>query len=289
MKRSLSLSKGTFFGFSGKMIRNIYAESRTLIEGGNSMKVSIKILLIALLAAALLFGNYYLMTEVLFGPTAQVRNALKTDTKVQVEFRENQTWLVMTPLNQPIKGGLILYPEGYQDIRMYAPISRRLAENGYTVVLLSRREKFPPSAEQEVERAAAVRSALPAVKTWFIGAHTWGADIAAYIASHQVDQIAGVVLWAGRMSPDISLAQSKLPMLMVYGSSDDEHTAFVSEIKSSLPPQTKWEVITGGNRVNFANFGPMPADIAASIDMTQQQEQAAVVTSEFMDSVVKAK
>jgi hypothetical protein len=217
-----------------------------------------------------------------------VKQALKSDANVKVEFKESQTWLVLIPQSPIITSGLILYPEGYQDIRMYAPIGRRLAEKGIAVVLLSRKEKIPPTMEEEVKRISAVMTAYPQVKKWFIGAHTWGADVAAYAANHLTDPISGVILWAGRFDAANSLAPSPLPVLMVYGSLDEDHTSFLSEVKPLLPSQTEWEIIPGGNRVNFANFGPMPADIAAGIDMTSQQEKAAGMTIDFMGKTLNA-
>ena len=245
------------------------------------MNRTVKIALIAAAALALLAANYFLMAEVFFGPPAEVKAALRSDAAVTIQRRDNGGWLAYQPAS-PIGTGLILYPEGYQDIRMYAPLCRRVAEQGYTVVMLSRREKVPPTFEQEEARVAAARAAFPGVTRWFIGAHTWEANLAAAYALRHEDELAGVVLWAGRLSPETSLAASALPVLNVYGTRDDQNENLVAANTPLLPAGVQWVAIEGGNRVGFANFGPMPRDVGASISPQEQQAQAAAATVEFM-------
>ena len=251
------------------------------------MKKILKILLLVGLGLTLLVVNYLLMAKVFFGPTAAVRAALESDLSVAVSFREEDTWLVLQPVGQTGRTGLIFYAENYQEIRTYAPILRRLANDGYAVVGLSRREKFPPTLEQEEQRIAQVMAAFPQVSSWFIGAHSWEARLAAAYASRHASLLDGIVLWAGRLSPETSLAESPLPVLMVYGTRDDENEDLLTWMKPLLPPQTIWVSIGGGNRVNFANFGPMSRDVGASIPAEQQQSEAAVATLDFIDQVQK--
>lgn len=244
------------------------------------------IVLALVLVFALLGLSYYLAAQVFFGPSAAVRTALQSDAAVMVDFEQENTWLVFTPLDQPLKAGLILYPEGYQDVRTYAPLSQQVARGGYLVVLLSRREKFALALEAEQQRVAAVMAAYPQVPAWFLGAHTWEAGLAAALANRQPDRFAGLVLWAGRLGAESSLAGSALPVLEVYGTRDDENENLVFLNQPFLPPQAVWVAIEGGNRVNFANFGPMPRDVGATISIQAQQNQAAAATLQFMDAVL---
>ena len=257
----------------------------------NSQEAALKkiaiILLVIVGAGVLLYANYYLMNEILFGPSGEVKIAMKSDAQVSVSTMEGKDWLVFTPAQQAPKAGLVLYPEGYQDIRMYAPILRRIAQEGYQVIVLSRREKVPPTLEEEEQRVGRVMAAFPGVTTWFIGGHTWEASLAAAYATRHPDKVAGIVLWGGRLDAESSLANSKLPVLMIYGTEDDRNENLVSGIKPYLPPQTVWVVIEGGNRVNFANFGPMPRDVAATIPIQEQQAQAAAATLDFFQQLVK--
>jgi dienelactone hydrolase len=235
----------------------------------------------------LLVGNYLLMAGVFFGPSSAVKAALKSDQSVRVSFLEEDTWLVLAPQAQAPKAGVIFYPENYQDIRTYAPLLRRLAQEGYTIVALSRHEKFPPTFEEEELRIARVRAAFPEVPAWLVGAHTWEASLAAAYANRHAGELSGIILWAGRLSDDSSLANSDLPVLMVYGTLDDQNENLVAMNRPFLPPQTVWVAIEGGNRVNFANFGPMSRDVGATISAEQQQSQAAAATLAFLESIRK--
>jgi hypothetical protein len=240
-----------------------------------------------LLVIALVWGSSVLMLNVVFGPTKVVRTAMQSDKDVKVAFQEKQTWLVFTPVAARIKAGLIMYPENYQDIRMYAPISRLIATKGYQVIFLSRREKFPLTSVEEENRVATVMKAYPNVSKWFIGAHTWEAGIATWVAVHHQDAISGIVLWAGRLESGSGIPDLKMPVLQIYGTLDEKNENLVAGNKGLLPPQTQVVWIEGGDRVNFANFGPLPRDVAATISMEEQQKQAADATAAFLDGSLK--
>lgn len=234
----------------------------------------------------LLYGANLLMTEVIFGPPPAVRQALRSDASVRVESSHGNGWLVFIPQPAAPSAGLVMYPENYQDIRMYAPLCRQIAQAGFQVVLLSRRAKAPPTLAEEEQRVTDVMAAYPAVKDWFIGGHTWEAGVAAHYAILHPERLRGVVFWAGRLDASASLAQSRLPVLEIYGTADEEKTGVAARSRPFLPPQTVWVVIQGGNRVNFANFGPLPGDATAAIPLEEQQAQALSATVGFIRGVM---
>jgi pimeloyl-ACP methyl ester carboxylesterase len=197
---------------------------------------------------------------------------------------DDDSWMVLTPQSQPPTMGLILYPEGRMDIKAYAPIGRQLAEAGYQVIFLSR---IGRDLDQELEnqRMAAVIEAFPQIETWVVGGHTWGGSTAATFALANPDKIAGIVLWAARLDENSSLADSGFPVLVVYGTRDDENTGMVANVTSFLPADTVWVSIEGGNRVQFGDYGPMAADVGATISNEEQQSQAVAATLEFLESL----
>jgi hypothetical protein len=87
------------------------------------------------------------------------------------------------------------------------------------------------------------------------------------------------------MDGSTSLANSNLPVLMVYGTRDDENVNLVATARPLLPEHTIWVPIEGGNRAQFANFGPMPADATATISSEVHQALAAAATVEFLSSL----
>lgn len=235
---------------------------------------------------ALLLGSYYVLTEVIFGPPAEVKAAMQSDASIQVDFLEGKSWMVMTPLDQPIKAGLLMYPENYQDIRMYAPILRQVAKAGYQVVILKRRGAYNLDVVKETARINKVMSAYPENHTWFIGAHSWEAGIVSAYLVNPSEKISGVVFWAGRVYADSDMSQVTLPVMNVYGTLDDANENLLAGNKAYLPPQTEIFWIEGGNRVNYANFGPLSRDVGATIPREEQQTQAANYTIDLMDGLL---
>jgi dienelactone hydrolase len=244
-------------------------------------KVGIGVLII--LGLGLLIGlNYALFAGKILGLTPEVRAALRSDSVVKVALLEDDSWLVMIPGRTAPTTGLILYPEGHMDIRSYALIGREVARQGFQVVFLSRRLETEYSEAEELRRIEAAMAAYPQIERWAVGGHTWGGRVGVDYAANHPDRVAGVVLWAGRMDGSTSLAGSDLPVLMVYGTLDDENVNLVASARPRLPEHTVWVAIEGGNRAQFANFGPMPADATATISSESQQAQAAAATIEFL-------
>ena len=244
-------------------------------------KVAIAILIV--LGIGLLIGlNYALFSGRLLGLPPEVRSALRSDRVVDVFLADEESRLMLIPSGGELNTALILFPEGNMDIRTYAPIGQEIARRGYAVVFLSRRlETGAPMAEEKA-RIEALMAAYPQITRWVVGGHTWGAQVGARYAAAYPDRVAGVVLWGARLSADSSLADTDLPVLMVYGTLDDQNVDLLANNQPWLPEHTVWAPIEGGNRVRFASFGPMPADIGATISAEEQQAQAAVITVKFL-------
>ena len=176
----------------------------------------------------------------------EVKVALQSDGEVKVALLKDDSWLVMTPCKTTPTTGLILYPEGHMDIHSYALISREIARQGFHIVFLSRRLETEYSEAEEQQRIQAVMATYPQIERWVVGGHTWGGRVGAGYAANYPDRVAGVVLWAGRMDETTSLADSDLPVLVVYGTLDDENVNLVASNKPFLPEHTVWVAIEGG-------------------------------------------
>jgi hypothetical protein len=99
------------------------------------------------------------------------------------------------------------------------------------------------------------------------------------------ERVDAVALWAVRMAESGDLSTIDLPVLYVYGTLDDENVNLVAGSEPYLPEDTVWVPVEGGNRVGFGGFGPMAADVGASISITQQQSQAVEATVAFLRSL----
>ncbi|MGD8456358.1 MAG: alpha/beta hydrolase [Anaerolineales bacterium] len=241
--------------------------------------------LIVLGVALLVWLNYALFTGKIFGLSDDVTTAMESDDEVEVALMEDGDWLVMTPAKTVPAAGLIFYPEGRMEIQSYALVGREIAQKGYLIVFLSRRLDQEYDLIEEEGRIETVMAAYPDIDIWVIGAHTFGGPVAVDYAASHPERVAGLVLWAGRVEGAASLADCSLPVLMVYGTVDDEKTGFLASAKTHLPGHTVWVAIEGGNRTQFANFGPMSADPGATITSEEQQAQAIAATLDFLDSL----
>jgi pimeloyl-ACP methyl ester carboxylesterase len=241
------------------------------------------IALLVALGIGLLVGlNYALFSGWLLGLPPEVRSALRSDRVVDVFLEDEDSRLMLIPSGGELNTGLIMFPEGNMDIRTYAPIGQGIARRGYAVVFLSRRLETGASMAEENARIEALMADYPQIKRWVVGGHTWGAQVGARYAADYPDRVAGVVLWGARLSADSSLAGTDLPVLMVYGTLDDQNVDLLANNRPWLPEHTVFAPIEGGNRVRFASFGPMAADIGATISPEEQQAQAAAITVEFL-------
>jgi len=242
------------------------------------MKTRTTILLV-LLGLVSLFGiNYMFFTGTLTGLPSAVEDVLKSDERVLVTSAGNK--LIM----EPVAGadvGLVMYGEGKEDVRMYAPIGRMLAVSGIKVVFMSRRLEMRVSDERLFTRIDAVLKDDPTI-AWYIGGHTSGARIPATYAKSHADSFHGIVLWAARLSEASDLSDISLPVLFVYGTLDDANVDLVKSNTPLVPSDTTWISIEGGNRADFAYWGPMAADVGSTISLPDLQNQASKATIGFV-------
>lgn len=243
----------------------------------------------AVVAIAALVGvNYMLFSGRLLGLSEDLLATLESDDRVAVTLLEENEQLIMIPAGGAVRAGLILFPEGRMDIRTYGPIARRLAEDGYRVVFLSRRVDQADDLTSEIERIEGVMATYPDTPAWFVGGHTFGGTIAASYALENPDRLAGLILWAVRLETDsgqVDLTALALPTLYVYGTLDDENVDLMTRVVPRLPAGAVIVPIEGGNRVQFGSYGPMAADVGASITPEEQQAQAATATLEFLSGL----
>lgn len=242
------------------------------------MKTRTTILLV-ILGLALLFGiNYMLFTGMLQGLPPAVEDALVSDDVVHVTFEKNR--LIM----QPVAGadvGLVMYGEGKEDVRMYAPIGRMLADSGVKVVFMSRRLEMRVSEEKLFTRIDAVLQVDPTL-TWYIGGHTSGARIPVEYAKSHLNSFEGIVLWAARLSDDSDLSDVSLPVIFVYGTLDDANVNLLATNTKFVPQHTTWVSIEGANRADFSYWDPMAADVGSTVPIPDIQSQAAKATISFL-------
>ncbi|MCR4949748.1 MAG: alpha/beta hydrolase [Solobacterium sp.] len=168
---------------------------------------------------------------------------------------------------------LIFYPGGKVDERAYAPLLRRLAEEGVDAALL----KVPFHLSVfSMNKADAVD--VSSYKHVWTGGHSLGGVIAGRYAASHPDRIEGVILLA-------SYADKPLPQkaLLVLGTKDQVvKQARYEQGKNNLQGGYQEVLIPGGNHAGFGCYGAQKGDGTAEITPEAQQEETAEQILSFM-------
>ncbi|NSW52782.1 MAG: alpha/beta hydrolase [Anaerolineae bacterium] len=218
------------------------------------------------------------------GPGKAARAALKSDAAVTVVREGKRLWFC--PAESGSGAALVFYPGGHVDYRSYAPILRRIAEEGTIAVV----QRMPFSLA--VLAAASARDSFAqtldnpcgqAISSWYIGGHSLGGAMAAVYVDRNPEQMQGLVLWGAYPDDSLDLSGSSIRVLSVYASNDglvseEERTGAVN----NLPASTTVVEITGGNHAQFGDYGRQAGDGAAAIPAQTQWDWTAQVTSQFI-------
>jgi hypothetical protein len=204
--------------------------------------------------------------------------ALISDDLVEVSEGE---WIVFSPAAASPTKGLIFYPGGECDERGYSTVLKDIAAEGYLVVLVPMPMQM---AFMGIEKATDVIAAFPEIETWAIAGHSLGGSMAARYAFHHPENIQGLILWDSYPADDMS--NSYLPITMIHRSNQagDPPEDYVPHL-STLPPQTVFTPLKGGQHLNFGNFiaGRIYRDAPpAELDPDIQRSLAVKYTSDFM-------
>jgi pimeloyl-ACP methyl ester carboxylesterase len=120
-------------------------------------------------------------------------------------------------------------------------------------------------------------------KNYILAGHSLGAKMAAQFVYENPSLIDKLVLIGTTHPRDISLANSKIPILKIYGSNDgvaDEES--IIKNKSKLPATTKFVKINGANHSQFGYYGFQLGDNSATIGREQQQSETVQHIIEFV-------
>jgi hypothetical protein len=253
-----------------------------MYEGG--MALLKRILAGILLLAVLAIAGFSLWAYTPAQPMPQALQALEPGADVAVAISSG--WLEFMPLKVKPTTGMILYPGGRVDYRAYAPLARKIAAQGYLVILTNMPFNL---AVTQPNKASEVMKAFPQVGRWVIGGHSLGGAMAANFTRNQSQLISGLVLWAAYPAPSDSLIDLSLPVISIYATRDGLATVEkINASKSLLPGSSRFVAIEGGNHAQFGDYGVQAGDLPALIDRESQQEQILLATIEILKRVERA-
>ena len=219
----------------------------------------------ALLLAAVILA-WYLYTADYYRADGIALQAMKSD-EIRIE-RTDYGWYFDGPSETD---ALVFYPGAKVEETAYAPLLRRLAEDGIDVCLV--RMPFHlaifglNAAERVMKEHASDR--------WYIGGHSLGGAMSAVFAEkHDLD---GVILLAAYPTGPV-----EEPILLLRGSEDGvlnlDRVSSASEFGD-----VKEYVLDGGNHAQFGNYGPQKGDGVPAITAEEQQDETVRLILKWME------
>jgi len=232
-----------------------------------------KPLLYGFFTVAIAVMGFVLWASSALGPEPEALAALRSDDHVTVNLDE---YIVFQPARKT-STAFVFYPGGRVDYRSYAAPLRRIAAEGYLVILLPVRLNLAYFDINAADRAIA---SFPEIRHWVVGGHSLGGvAAAAYAGSH--DNLDGVVFWASYPAND-TLKDMDLMVLSIYGTLDRSGVDSFEASPANLPSTARFVVIDGGNHAQFGDYGFQPGDNEATISRAEQQKQAVEATVKFL-------
>lgn len=192
------------------------------------------------------------------------------ETSAEISVKDSDDYFLFEP-KQKFDKVFIFFPGAMVDPKAYVPLCRKISENGIKVYLI----KMPwRLASKGYEIPKQLNLFADKTKTYILSGHSQGGKMAAQFVKENPDLIQKLILIGTTHPRDISLAESKIPIMKIYGSEDgiaDEKTIFKN--KAKLPPNTKFIKIEGANHAQFGYYGFQLGDDSATISREKQQEE----------------
>lgn len=217
--------------------------------------------LIVIVVLAAVFLAY---TADYYRADAEAEAALTSDAAVQIS-RTGYGWYFDGPSEET---ALIFYPGAKVEETAYAPLLRRLAEEGMDVCLV----KMPfHLAFFGLNKASDVMDQY-SYEDWYIGGHSLGGAMAAEYAASHGEQLDGLILLAAYPTKALD---SSLMEISIYGSEDTVlNMKKVVSGRSYAPANYAEFEIEGGNHARFGSYGIQKGDGTAAITEDEQQRRA---------------
>lgn len=218
-----------------------------------------------LLVCALLFGGFLLWANDYYHADDTALSIMNGDSPPEVIDN-----LTILSADNSADTGIIFYPGAKVEALAYLPILEKIANQGYTCVLV----KMPfHMAIFDVNAADAVYAKLPQISNWYIAGHSMGGAMASAYASKNPEKVSGLILLGAYIYGDYPPEKS----LTIYGTFNDS-------LEKNIDYTQNIVKIEGGNHAQFGNYGKQKGDPDATITAEEQQNIAVAAICDFIDS-----
>ncbi|MBO8161661.1 MAG: hypothetical protein H0Z24_08500 [Thermosipho sp. (in: Bacteria)] len=171
---------------------------------------------------------------------------------------------------------ILFYPEILVYPEAYAPLCYRIAQNGYSVIII---KPFMNLTILSNFKAKQIIENNPLINNWILIGHGTGGAISTYLVKKYPDLIKGLVLLAAYPYADISNYDIKV--LTLYADYDSI-VSFkeISERKNKFPPDSEFVKIEGGSHSHFAYYEKSLGETETILNREKQQE---IVLEKILD------
>ncbi len=184
-----------------------------------------------------------------------------------VSIHETADQIIFESISSKNDLEVIFFQGGLTDPKAYAPLCRKMAENGYTCNLIKMDWRLPQFDYQKVSELFKLKEG-----SFVIGGHSQGAKMAAQFVYENTGLLKGLFLMGTSHPRDIDLSARSIPTIKLYAEMDG--LASVSEVmenRNKLPSNTQLIEIKGGNHSQFGYLGQILMDSSPSISLEEQQ------------------
>lgn len=206
-------------------------------------------------------------------------NTFKNDSNVSV--KESSDEFTFLSKNSNYQNEIIFFQGGLTDPKAYAPLCRKIAENGFTCHLIKMDWRMPQWDYNKIETMFDLKNGK-----YIIGGHSQGAKMASKFVYENPGIMKGLFLLGTSHPRDFDLSDRSIPTIKLYGELDG--LASVSEVmenKGKLPKNANLIEITGGNHSQFGYLGTLLTDNTAEINLAEQQRLTAEKLTKFFLTV----
>ncbi len=222
--------------------------------------------LIGLLAIGLgiYFGTYYRAGDV-------AKASLESEYGMYGIVVENRSNYVL--FDGPNESDLLVfYPGARVDYKAYAPLMRRLAEQGVDCALVKMPFNFAIFKQNAFDDVMdSLHVGYQPYEHFYIGGHSMGGAMAAIYASNNPEKVEALVMLAAYSTKPLA---KDLRVLEIYGSNDTViNREKLSEGAQYLPENAVVYEIAGGNHAQFGDYGKQSGDSEATITADKQLDE----------------
>ncbi|MDF2159107.1 alpha/beta hydrolase [Algoriphagus sp. CAU 1675] len=206
-------------------------------------------------------------------------NIYKENEKVAVI--ESSDKITFLSKNSNHKSEIIFFQGGLTDPEAYAPLCRKIAENGFTCHLIKMDWRMPQWDYKKIEDLFNLQN-----DNYILGGHSQGAKMSAQFVYENANLMKGLFLLGTSHPRDYSLSNRKIPTIKLYAEFDG--LASVSEVmenKDKLPKNAILKIIKGGNHSQFGYLGNLLTDETATISLNEQQKMTLEYLIDFFQKI----